>query len=1681
MEKELKKDFDNKHHSEALKSLELDLDQEGNVVDPANDISDDPVRIYLKRGVDPATLPVGEHSNMRPGDKEMTGLQVGPENDGRLKEEPHPEQLYFKNFVRDLEESTGVQHTSEENQKAYDYVGLFKDPDRERLSSISPEDGQPHLSDKYKFPSHPTFSTESIYYKSQEETPAGTWGDQGEFIPAPEQLASGMKMDDLPPEMRPTRVLEGTSLEQATNTGPFLQKEEEPVKDPFDNAFFDFASAVTGGVDKTRDYLKNIIIPETTKTAANRAMEFVDTGGQWIRDLEIGTKPDGSGLDVQELMGIFGVEGELPAAVTPDFNETQDLSGSPLTQMVVDIGSMIMVALITKALRGGTVTSISTGDVLGGPEENLADVIPESFRSTLIDSLRSDEDAPAFINRVKKLAPDVLLPEALVVSLGVAYKGLKKTGKALAKANKELGETGAINLFGDGRAVFAPSRKETGEVVWRKEGEEPTPGFIKVLQSDGTLKEVPVRDYMPDPDAPNFGFPEPPKIPDNHPVFANIPKMEGGQPSTHLIDTPERVQMRAEFVAAAIENFGRAPKGRKPILYLKGGGGGSGKGAVDKRLKKSGVMPSNIGEVNPDDIKLAITEFQQIVDAGDSRAATIVHEESSMIAKDIEAAALEQQVDFIIDKVLGDPVKAKKIIEKFKSNGFEVRLIGVTIPVEEAAIRAGTRAYNSGRFVPMSALADGHKQFAKVYKELAKMVDESILYDNMPPVPIVLAQAGKMGVDFKIKHKAAWADFQTKEKINVEAKTLNELREESLKDTGTGPSSSVTGPDNRGVKGGEPGDGGLVTEGQGQDGGILSGKRGSVKNQFVRFADEGQEIPPEVRQYVNTEGRVFDIAGRLSINWDRINTAADVKRTMAGARSLAADEIAEAAGEVRKLEDVAAEAQFALKEDLPGELKRLHKIQAEQGITDVDLTEMRILETASAIELNNLKTLVMDGFPGAGEKLKSHYARHVMIMSQRQAFSATSSRIFGAGRIGVTGEEVGERAFAEQVENLSTVLPSDVNADTLAIRLDALETPEQLEEMARIAATPGFGKMFLEAWIAGLLTSPKTHIVNAMSNTLMQLNHNFIDRPVAAAIGALRGSGDRARFGEAKEAMFGFSEALRESWRMSKKAFISGEPQSELTKLEVAREPAFTTKNIDANLKRIQKSGGLRAKVLPSGLDESGPVGRAVDMFANWGIRMSFRALQSSDEFFKTFAYRMEVNQLAYRQAVNEGLDGHALADRIYELKRNPSPEIKHGAETAAQYLTFTNALGDIGQKGTAFVDSIPFGRLVIPFIRTPTNITKYTLERVPGLNFILANVREDMAAGGARADMSIGRMMLGGMMMVTFGQMAAEGMITGSSPAGPENAGMRAARRRLNMQPNSLRLTDDEGGHHYYSFSRMDPLGQLLGISADFKLIMQEADQNTAAEVALAVTAALSDQIVNKTWAQGVDNFVKAVRDRGHHGKRFIDNLVRTVIPRAAATFGKPSGTSIKELETYLQIVKAELGVCETCENKKNFWGEEITRDGAWGPDFFSPIRSVTEKRDFVDQEIVAQNMSSGIGRHPRLISGIKMTAAEYNQFKDIFASVENVRGKTIKVKLEQLIRSDRYKGQTDGPDGGKAQLILRAIQNWQLKARGILLKTNLDLADRVDQKAQEKNEALRGKGNKGATPNYGAGLVVR
>ena len=78
----------------------------------------------------------------------------------------------------------------------------------------------------------------------------------------------------------------------------------------------------------------------------------------------------------------------------------------------------------------------------------------------------------------------------------------------------------------------------------------------------------------------------------------------------------------------------------------------------------------------------------------------------------------------------------------------------------------------------------------------------------------------------------------SKRGLNERPKTLKEIRDESLKLTGTGPTVSVTGRNNRGAaKGGEPGDGGLVPGGQGENVGILSNERGAGPSGSVTGRD----------------------------------------------------------------------------------------------------------------------------------------------------------------------------------------------------------------------------------------------------------------------------------------------------------------------------------------------------------------------------------------------------------------------------------------------------------------------------------------------------------------------------------------------------------------------------------------------------------------------------------------------------------------------------------------------------------------------------------------------------------------------------------------------------------------------------------------------------------------------------
>jgi hypothetical protein len=199
--------------------------------------------------------------------------------------------------------------------------------------------------------------------------------------------------------------------------------------------------------------------------------------------------------------------------------------------------------------------------------------------------------------------------------------------------------------------------------------------------------------------------------------------------------------------------------------------------------------------------------------------------------------------------------------------------------------------------------------------------------------------------------------------------------------------------------------------------------------------------------------------------------------------------------------------------------------------------------------------------------------------------------------------------------------------------------------------------------------------------------------------------------------------------------------------------------------------------------------------------------LTASDEFFKVINSTAYRHAEAYRIARTEGLKGEALGKRMSDLIQTHARDA--GAERMeALYRTFQKPLGEFGQEAMRLRNKSTIAKVIAPFVQTPTNIAKYTLERTP-LN--LARVLTKAAKGelkGAEFSEQISRPLVGSAISAAVAYYVADGLITGS---GPKDQNKRNALRATGWQPYSLKI-----GNKYYAYDRLEPVGSIVGMTAD-------------------------------------------------------------------------------------------------------------------------------------------------------------------------------------------------------------------------------------------------------------------------
>ena len=392
----------------------------------------------------------------------------------------------------------------------------------------------------------------------------------------------------------------------------------------------------------------------------------------------------------------------------------------------------------------------------------------------------------------------------------------------------------------------------------------------------------------------------------------------------------------------------------------------------------------------------------------------------------------------------------------------------------------------------------------------------------------------------------------------------------------------------------------------------------------------------------------------------------------------------------------------------------------------------------------------------------------------------------------------------------------------------------------------GLSDAVYESFINLILSNPITHVKNISGNTFTLYNSIF-ERNLASNYTRLINKKDGVAHFEGYAKHYGMKMAYSEALEMFFKA-LNGE------------QTLVAGSKVEAPMS-VFNAEGLKIKnnTLAKGVDVIGKVATLNGL--------PIRSLNAGDVFFKTLAYRSELYALGYRKAFRLMQEGR-LAEKdagafIANFIAHPSKEAQEAAFKEAQYITFqtpTGVKGDalsIGAHGVKQIRKLPFGRYVITFIQTPTNILRYASERTPGMN-LLTDWGTQWKAGGASRDIANAKLSLGTMFILSAGSMGYFGTGTGTN-ASIKNIGTNkkvpskpyALEKALDMPRNSILIGDT-----VISYNGVDPFGQMLSQAIDINQLAREVweqggDKEAFMKAFSALAISIGENFFNKSYTK--------------------------------------------------------------------------------------------------------------------------------------------------------------------------------------------------------------------------------------
>lgn len=788
-----------------------------------------------------------------------------------------------------------------------------------------------------------------------------------------------------------------------------------------------------------------------------------------------------------------------------------------------------------------------------------------------------------------------------------------------------------------------------------------------------------------------------------------------------------------------------------------------------------------------------------------------------------------------------------------------------------------------------------------------------------------------------------------------------------------------------------------------------------------------------------------DTPEKLYINFSRIDSPDDVKNALQQSADFYRGAVDTARRGTRSFEDIKLSAEQEDAWKILADRRTGEPLNAEQSLA------ARNLWASSGEKLSETARIAAES--PSEENLfafRKMLEVHRAVQNEVVAARTETARALASWRIPSGPSELMRRHLDDVLEGTG----GKDGARELAARVAKLSESGMVQELeAFVAKSPArvTRESLQEAWVMSLLSGPKTHLVNMISNTTVAFQQVF-EREAAALVGRVLGDETGVAVGEGLAMLNGMIGGTKDGFRLAGKAFRMNEAGGWSGKIDLPHEPAISAENW--------------------GLAKGTAFGKVVDVLGE-SIRLPGRALMAEDEFFKSVGYRSELHALAYRQATREASAGKIGKDeiksRMADIIENPPDNIKISAIDHATYSTFTNTPGEFAKGWMKLCQKTPALRFITPFIKTPANIFNYAVAERSPLAPLFRSFREDIRAGGSRQQLAVARASTGTALMLTAGDLAFNGLITGGGPA---SASERQTLMRTGWQPYSVKM-----GDRYFSVSRLDPLGMSLGIAADLAEVVNHMDHDDrevdADEAAIYFAASIASNIMSKNYMRGASDFLEALNSPMGRAESFMNRFAGSFVPAAVAEVTRYQDPYMLEVNSMLEGMKARLpGLSSSLPARRDLWGRAIGYRSGLGSfyDAVSPIASRRENPEPIDREMLRNETYVAAPRRQAVIEGVTvdLTRAE---FEDAYSRFVELAGNEAKhpawnkgcmdylndVVTGKHPTSAVYQLRSDGPDGGKSDFIRSVVVQYRDLAKAQLLAEYPALRAYVNEKKKK------------------------